>query len=162
VSASHRRASSLYLRSLAHTRYHPRVALPTFSTVNDDWQADGEIFLTPGLNPEQDEQLLVFAQTIKDGSVSADLTPISGGKGLAGDPKKDLCLVFRYSGKERCYAAGIGGWGAKYFIARMKPGDWQVLGSSGKNVSLAYGRKYCIRVEFTGSKITLFESVADN
>jgi hypothetical protein len=37
-----------------------------------------------------------------------------------------------------------------------------VLGSSGKNVSLAYGRKYCIRVEFTGSKITLFESVADN
>ena len=131
---------------------------PNFSVLNDEWLVEGDVFSTPKLNLEQEEQFLIFAQTIKDGSLSADLTPESGGTGLGGYDKKDLSLVFRYNGQERAYVAGIGGYGAKYFIARMSPGDWQLLATSGKSASLRYGATYSIRVEFTGSKIALYEN----
>src|SRR5437588_12460225 len=109
---------------------------PKFSVLNDEWQVEGDVFISPKLNLEEEEQVLVFAQTIKDGSVSANLTPESGGKGQGGYEKKDLSFVFRYTGPERAYVAGIGGWAAKYFIARMSPGDWQILATSGKSTSL--------------------------
>ena len=108
---------------------------PNFSVLNDEWLVEGDVFSTPKLNLEQEEQFLIFAQTIKDGSLSADLTPESGGTGLGGYDKKDLSLVFRYNGQERAYVAGIGGYGAKYFIARMSPGDWQLLATSGNSGS---------------------------
>lgn len=136
----------------------PAMTLPKFSVLNDEWQVHEEVFVSPDLNPAQDDQTVVFSQTIKDGSISAEITPKSGGKGLTGEDKKELALVFRYNGNERCYAAGIGGWNAKYFISRMLPGDWQILASSGKSASLKYTATYNLRVEFTGSKITLFEN----
>lgn len=135
-----------------------RMPLPSFSVLNDDWVVEGNSFSSPPLNPEQEEQVLIFAQSLKDGLISANITPFSGGKGQGGYDKKDLSLIFRYNGPERGYVAGVGGWAAKFFIARLSPGDWQILATSGRSTSLKYGTTYSIRVEFTGSRITLFEN----
>ena len=134
------------------------MTLPKFSVLNDDWLVHEGIFTSPALNPTHDDQTVVFSQMIKDGSISATMIPDSGGKGFGGYDKKELALVFRYNGHERCYAAGIGGWAAKYFLSRMTPGNWQLLAHSGKSASLQYTTSYNLRVEFAGSKITLFEN----
>jgi hypothetical protein len=132
--------------------------LPKFSTLQDDWQVEGDTFVSPELNLAEEDQWLVFAETVKDGSVSADLTAQAGGTGLAGDEKKDLSFVIRFNDQAHCYLAGIGGGAAKYYIVRVTPDGWQWLGTVGKSSSLRYGNTHSVRVEFTGSTITLFEN----
>ncbi len=130
-----------------------------FSSRYDEWTTTGDMgFTSPPWHDDQLEQILIFARQTKDGSIDAKITPVEGGKGLSGDEEKEACLLVRYRPPERGYCVGMGGFGTKFFIARMNPNSWQVLGSIGRSSSIAYGKTYNLKVEFVGSQIKLYEN----
>ncbi len=44
-----------------------------FSVLNDDWQVDGDRFVSR-LNPEHGNQRMIFADFVKNGWISVDIT----------------------------------------------------------------------------------------
>jgi hypothetical protein len=130
-----------------------------FSSRYDEWTEGEDLsFTSPPWREDQHEQILVFASRTKDGSIEAKITPVEGGKDRTGNGSKEACLLIRYMPPEQGYCVGFGGFGTKWFIARMNPNSWQVLASIGRNSSIEYGKTYRLKVEFVGSQINLYEN----
>jgi hypothetical protein len=134
-------------------------SLPNCSALYDEWSLEpGGTFVSPPPSSQQPEQVLVFAENMKDGSITAAVTPLKGGKSMAGKDKKEVSLVFRLSGPDRFYLAGIGTWDSRFFIGRMEGTDIRMLGSVGRSDSIQYDRPYKVTVRMRGSQITLYEN----
>src|SRR5207253_6396522 len=86
------------------------------------------------------------------------ITPLEGRPGSGGSDKREACIIIRYSGYHFGYCVGMGAWNTKFFVAKMRPNDWQLLASVGKSTSIQYGKSYAVRVEFVGSRIILYEN----
>ncbi len=134
--------------------------LPKSAAIGLEWEQSGDAFQSPDIGSDQElEQYLMFARPVQDGKIEADITPLEGTEGFDGRLKKEAGVVFRASsGLERGYYAGIGGWSGKFFLARIQPGDWQILATNGRSSSLQYGHTYKLSVEFVGSHITVYEN----
>ena len=129
-----------------------------FSSRYDEWSEEPDLcFRSPPWRGDQEEQLLLFAGQTKDGSIEGEITFLAS-KPSPGEEAKEACFLIRYAPPEMGYCVGTGAFGTKLFIARMNPGNWQVLASSGKRTSLAYDRTYHLKAEFVGSQITLYEN----
>lgn len=132
-----------------------------FSTLYDDWKrTESGGFVAP-LVSERPAQILIFPDQFKDATIVADVTPLEG-KESPRKPStggKEASIVFRYSGFEGFYYAGIGGFGTKFFIAKAMPGPvFQPLGSVGQQSSIQYKTTYHLRVECHGNRLTLYDN----
>jgi hypothetical protein len=125
-----------------------------------DWDVNMETgeFHSPPKDSEPN-QILIFSDRVKDGAISALVTPISG----QADPNfgydlRECALLFRYNDRDRFYLAGIGGFGRKFYVAKVSPSEWQLLDGAGVASSLKFHEPYRLRVEFYGDRFTLFHN----
>lgn len=127
------------------------------SAIYNPWQIDsGEEFTSP-LAESQEDELLIFNEVLGDGSIEADVS-ILGGKPLASGEPKVGAIVFRFKDSKNYYYAGLGGGGSKYCIGRVAMGQDQSIVVSGNSSFLEKNKTYRLRVEFSGSQISLYEN----
>lgn len=141
------------------TRGGTPMRLTKYSMLSDEWQVERNRGFTSAINAERPEQIIIFADQIKNGSIRADITSFEGGQNRRGGQGNEACIMFRYSGYEGYYYAGLGAFNTKFFIAKVLPGPvWQLLGQVGSRDSIGYKKTYRLRVDCVGSQITLFEN----
>lgn len=135
------------------------MALPKFSTLYDEWEVGEDDSLTAPLIKNEPEQVLIFSGQIKNGTIRAAITPIQGAENRRGESGREGAVIFRYAGQEGYYYAGLGAFGAKFFIAKVLPGPvWQLLGSAGRYASIQFDQTYNIRIDCSGNQLTFFEN----
>jgi hypothetical protein len=134
------------------------VQLDHYSAVGDDWLVDEHGFKSP--RPQgRPAQILVFADRLRNGSISADITVLDCDDAGSGDPHYEAGLVVRYGGRDSYAFAGVGGFGFKFSIGKASPGPQYVPRSYvGQYKSVSKNGKYKLRVDFSGSQIALFEN----
>lgn len=130
-----------------------------YSMLNDDWEVKDEQCFTAPLNPLHPEQMAIFSDRIKNGSLSADITPLEGEASRSREPSLEAALIFRYTGAEGYYYAGLSAFDSKFFIGKVLPGPfWQARGYIGRRSSVIPDKTYRLRVDFNGSQIILYEN----
>lgn len=134
------------------------VQLDHYSVLGDDWIVDGHGFTAP-LVAGRPDQVLIFADRLRNGSISADITILDSEDVPNADPPNEAALVLRYGGRDSFAYAGVGGFGSKFFIGRAFEGtEWVSLSRVGRHSSISKNKTYQLRVDFSGSQITLFEN----
>jgi hypothetical protein len=133
-----------------------------FSSRFDDWSRLGdESFESAGWRDAQPDQLCVFADQTKDGSIEADITPVEGKKGASGLYYKEGGFLLRYASigqGYQGYCAGLGSFGTKFSICRCDGSNFRLLASTGQSDSIVYGKTYRIQVKCVGSQIKLHDN----
>ncbi len=130
-----------------------------YSMLNDDWEVTGDNSFVSPLNPNQGNQMIIFSDQIKNGSISAEITPIKGEKLRTGETSTEASLVFRYTGQEGFYYAGLSAFGTKFFVAKSISGPvYQLRHWVGSASSVKPGKTYRIRVDFSGNQISFYEN----
>ena len=131
--------------------------LDRYSVLGDDWTV-GEHSFTAPMVEGRGEQFLIFADRIRNGSITADVTVLDS-YGIADErPANEGALVVRYARPDSYLFAGIGGFGTKFFIGKTFQGSCIPRSHVGKNTAVVRHKKYRMRVEFSGSQITLYEN----
>jgi hypothetical protein len=130
-----------------------------WSAIRDEWEVeDGRVF-TSRINAGQLEQLLIFGERIKNGSLTVDITPLETQKTREGEESREGNIIFRYANHQNYHYAGIGGFGAKFCIAKNSTGrNFQLLGSIGNSSSIEFNKTYRLQVVFEGSRVSLFDN----
>jgi hypothetical protein len=125
----------------------------------DEWSSrPNGGYESPKLPAASGQQVLVFEDWAKDGAIEADITLLSGEETEQGRIKYHAGLLVRLGpNSQEGYVGGIGGYRKKYFIAKMKPGEWELIDAAGSTESLQLNRNYKLRFEVTGSQLRLFE-----
>jgi hypothetical protein len=127
--------------------------------LDDDWVVSDNGSFESLLTLPTPEQRLLFSDRFKNGSISADITPLEATARRGGEPRFEAALMCRSSGSDGFYYAGTGAWDTKFFIARMNAGPfYQLREYVGRSRSVAVGKTYRLRLEFNGSQLTLFEN----
>jgi hypothetical protein len=132
-----------------------------YSMLNDDWRVsgDGAHFESPPLSEQHDEQWLLFSDRIRNGSIEADITLLSGKKARNEQLSLEADLVFRYNGPDGYYYAGTSGFDTKFFLAKALPGPYyQLREYIGRRSAVRAGKAYRLRVTFNGGLIVLYEN----
>ena len=132
------------------------------SYLNDPWKLEGKrAYVSPDVDDGHLEQVAAFADTMHDGSLETTITPVTGlpDQDYPGG-RIEANILFRYVPREHGYCAGLGAFGKKYFIAKVRQveAQWhklEVLRAEGDGSSLRFDRAYRLRVSFVGSRITL-------
>src|SRR5262249_42608952 len=128
------------------------------TSLSVEWKINTETaeFFSPPKESEPN-QILIFGDWLKDGAISATITPISGQPDAnLGHDWKECAIVFRYEDREHFYVAGIGGFGTKFYIAKVTPSEWRLLEGTGLAREVKFGMPYPLRVEFTADRLALF------
>ncbi|MBI1353519.1 MAG: hypothetical protein GC160_04175 [Acidobacteria bacterium] len=129
-----------------------------YSMLQDDWDVDESGFTSP-LKPRSLEQTLLFGDRVKNGSISADITPLEGRKTRNDELSLEASLVFRYSGPDSYFYAGTAAFDSKFFVGKVIQGPiYQHRQAVGRRHSVAVDQTYHLRVEFNGSRITLYDN----
>lgn len=132
-----------------------------YSVLNDDWEVDAATasYQSPPLSEQHPEQVLMFAPRLRNGSISADITPLKAGKSPREALSLEATLVFRYGGPESFYYAGTSAFDTKFFLGKVLPGPfYQARQYVGRRSSVIAGKTYRLRVDFNGSQIALYEN----
>ena len=113
-------------------------------------------------------QVVLFDKQVADGAIEADITPLAGQPDENwGHELRECCFVVRHNA-EGYYIGGIGGFGRKYFIARVTGTEWKALNVGGDILSLRAHDVYSLRLEFVKDRLSLLHngvpvlSVSDN
>jgi hypothetical protein len=127
--------------------------------LQDDWTVESdESFVSP-LVPERGEQTVVFADRLRNGSLSADITLLESGLIRSSKPAMEAALVVRYTGPDGSYYAGTGAFDTRFFVGKVMPGPlFQSRADVGRRTSLHLNKTYHLRLEFSGNQITLYEN----
>jgi hypothetical protein len=130
-----------------------------YSMLNDDWEVVGDNGFVSPLNAKQGGQMIIFPEIVKNGSISADITPLEGHPLQSGERSSEASIVFRYGGQDAYYYAGLAAFKTKFFIAKTITGPAYFLRQwVGGSNSIKFGKKYRLRVEFNGSQIVFYEN----
>lgn len=133
--------------------------LNNWSAIRDEWEVEGNRVFTSKVVEGQYEQLLIIGERIKNGSLTVDITPLESQITRENEASREGNIVFRYLNHENYHYAGIGGFGAKFCIAKNSTGrNFQLLGSIGNSSSIEFNRTYRLQVVFEGSRIILYEN----
>ena len=135
--------------------------LMKYSMLNDDWvvSASGSRFESPPLSAVHDEQLLLFSDRIRNGSIEAEITLIDAKKARNEHISLEADLVFRYNGPDGFYYAGTSAFDTKFFLAQVLPGPYyQLREYIGRRSAVRDGKTYRLRVTFNGGQIVLYEN----
>jgi hypothetical protein len=129
--------------------------LDRHSVLGDDWIVREPNFTAP-MAETRKEQLLIFADRLRNGSISADITVLDSYGTDDREPANEAALVVRYAGPNSYFFVGLGGFGNKFFIGKVSQGpSWVPRSYVGQKKSVVKNKKYRIRVEFSGSQITI-------
>lgn len=130
-----------------------------YTTLSVEWNVNLEAaeFSSPPSSSEPN-QILVIGDWMKDGSISATITPMTGqpDANLLHD-WRECALVFRYKDREHFYLAGIGGFGQKFFIAKVSP-EWRLLEGVGLARDVKFDEPYELQAECASDRLTLFHN----
>src|ERR1044072_494836 len=133
--------------------------LINWSAIRDEWEVEDNRVFTSRVIEGQYEQLLIVGQRIKNGSLTVDITPLESQSTREGEESREGNIIFRYSNHQNYHYAGIGGFGAKFCVAKNTTGrNFQLLGAIGNSSSIEFNRKYRLQVVFEGSRISLFDN----
>jgi hypothetical protein len=131
-----------------------------YTALSADW--DANLKTAAFSSPSKDSgpnQMIVFSDRVQDGTISASVTPISGQPDENwGYELRECAVLFRYHDREHFYLAGIGGFGMKFFIAKVSASEWRLLDGIGLAGSLKSREQYHLAVGFSGDRITLFHN----
>jgi hypothetical protein len=130
-----------------------------YSCLSSEWSINlgTGTFSSPSKDTDRPDQIVIFNTRVKDGFMSASITPISGQwNNESAYEFREGALMFRYTDKENFYVAGIGGFGVKFYIAKVSESEWRLLANTGHANHLKSKVQYDLRVEFYGDRITLF------
>jgi hypothetical protein len=136
------------------------VHLPTYKALNQPWTEEkGDTLVSPPLGGHWEQVVLFPEHQGNDYSIDVELTPIIG-EDRDNVEHNTAGIIFRYSGENQYYYAGIGGFGASAFIGKVELRDgraiWNSLASQGKREAILYGNPYKIRVECAGQQLSLY------
>jgi hypothetical protein len=130
-----------------------------YSMLDDDWIIGDDGSFESVLSDSSPEQRLFFSPRFKNGSISADITPLEAAPRRGGEARLEAALICRSSGSDGFYYAGMGAWDTKFFIGRMNAGPfYQLREYVGRGASVAPKKTYRLRLDFNGSQLTLFEN----
>jgi hypothetical protein len=134
------------------------VLLDRYSMLEDDWTVEGHGFTSP-LVSERPDQTLLFGDRLRNGSISADITIIESQTRRRNQQlAMEAALVVRYNGPDSYLYAGTGAFGTKFFIGKVVTGPlWRARAWVGQPSSVQKNKMYRLRLEFSGSQITLYE-----
>ncbi len=135
-----------------------------YKAIHDSWMQEDDQMLLSLLSPSISkhwEQIVLFPESKDDDyAVEAELTLLNG-EALHNVLYKEGGIIVRYSGENRYYYAGLGGFGARTFIGMVEEQNgksiWSRLASQGKKEQVDFRKPYRLRVECQGSKIALYE-----
>ena len=118
------------------------------TALSADWNVDQEKGKFSSPSKDEPNQMVLFGERVKDGAISASIIPIAGQL----DPNfnhdfRECGFLFRYNDREHFYLAGVGGFGRKFFLARISPSEWRLLDGSGHAGSVNFNERYDLRVE---------------
>lgn len=130
-----------------------------YSMLADDWEITREGAFVSPLQEERPDQMLIFGDRIRNGSVGADITVLESHALRQKEPALEATLVARYGGPEAFYFAGTGGFDSKFFIGKVLSGPfYQGRQWVGRRDSVLPKKTYRLKLEFNGSQITLYEN----
>lgn len=130
-----------------------------YSMLNDEWEVKGDTTFVSPINKDQPEQMVIFSERVKNGSITADITLLESLKGQVGEDNMEASLIFRYVSPDGFYYTGTGAFNTRFFIAKVHPGPlFQLRTFVGQRNSLRLKKTYRLRVAFSGSRITLYEN----
>lgn len=130
-----------------------------YTALTTDWKVnlDAAEFSSPSKDEPSD--MIIFGHRVKDGAISACVTPIAGQlDAIWGYDFRECGLIFRYSDRDHFYLAGIGGFGRRFYLAKVSPSEWRMLDGTGPAQSLQFYEGYNLRVEFNSDRITLYHN----
>jgi len=108
---------------------------------------------------ERPGQILLFGERLRNGFISADITVLDSQLRRTGIPAMEATMVVRYAGADNYFYAGTGAFRTKFFIGKVIPGPiWLGRAFVGQDSSVKKNKRYQLRVEFSGSRITLYEN----
>ena len=144
------------------TTAKPAEVLATLSQwtfLNEAWTQRGNGFESP-LKRRSGAQTLIFNDTVKDGTVTANVTLQKHlGERWPGREANEANVIVRFVAEDRFYYAGLGAWGHKFHISKAISGPtWLRLAGVGGAEALDMNHTYRLRVECQGSQIVLFEN----
>jgi hypothetical protein len=130
-------------------------------TINEPWTPENRgTLLSPPLDEHWEHIILFPHYKDDDYAVRVDLTPLQG-EVLHKQLYKEAGVIVRYSGENRYYYAGLGGFGARTFIGMVEQQEgksiWSCLASQGKKEEIDFNLTYKLRVECRGARISLYE-----
>jgi len=135
-----------------------RLSTEHYAMLADDWIVEGDTFTSPMVK-ERPAQTLLFGERLRNGSISADIIVLDTQPAWRGDPSMEANLVIRYAGTDNSFYAGTGAFFSKFFIGKVLPGPfWVQRARVGHPGSIQKNKKYRLRLEFSGSRITLYEN----
>ena len=107
------------------------------SALDGEWEVDSAtgVYKSP-LIEGQDYQRLIFNEPFRNGSISAEITIHGDGKDKDGGEPKVGAVIFRFQDPNNYYYAGLGGYSAKFFIAKRVGNLGQALISDGSSKSM--------------------------
>jgi hypothetical protein len=128
--------------------------------LQNDWTVESEDSFVSLLVKTQREQMVVFADRIRNGSISADVTILKSVENeWSKESSMEATLVVRYGGQDTAYYGGTGAFGSRFFIGKVIGGPYyQPRASVGRTSSLSLNKTFHLRLEFNGSQLTLYEN----
>lgn len=126
-------------------------------TLHDPWQDEDKSTL---LSPHKDKhwEQIVWFPDCKDNdyAIEFDLT-LRDGQTFDNKLWKDAGVILRYSRPGHYYYAGVGGFGARTFIAVVDDTKFRCLASQHVEDEVEFNQTYHLRVECRGANISLYE-----
>jgi len=140
-----------------------------YTSLSADWNVNLERAEFSSPSKDEPNQMVLFPGRVKNGAISASITPLAGQL----DPNwghdfREGGFVFRYTDQDHFYAAGVGGFGMRFFLGKVSPSEWRLLEGAGLAASVKFKESYQLRVEFSSDRMTLIHndvpvlSVIDN
>jgi hypothetical protein len=135
-----------------------------FAFSNKEWVDRDEKTATFSSPSTDTDQSMIFDYEVKNGSMSASITAIEGQwNNDWGYEFQECAFMFRRVDADHFYAAGVGGFARKFYIAKCfdAHSPWQLLNAEGSAHDLGKGKTSNLRVLFQGNRITLFSEDAE-
>jgi hypothetical protein len=113
-------------------------------------QSDGRrISYQYGEGESASHGLLLLGRSVDDGLIECALTLPQP------SDKSGAFVVFRASGQESYYAAGLGGWDGAYTLLEGRHLSWTRLSSAGAISNLEPGRAYSLKLALDGQRLQM-------
>ena len=136
-----------------------------FTELDSSWQVDvSRNHFKPPVVAGQDYQRLIFNENFRDGEVQATITirptaiPAGEERHEASFDSKVGAVIFRFRDPDNYYYAGLGGYGNKFFIARMLDNGGKAIAARGDRTSVDFDTAYDLKIRCSGNRIALLHN----
>ena len=130
--------------------------ITTFEYVSPfgSWDIKADSITSP-FDPKRDHDLILWVPDTIDGTITAKVTAIKGGKSPKGNDCKVAALVARCTDPSTFYSGGIGADDRKYYIDKRISGNRKILENCGDVSDLGDHDVHELSLEVRGSQLIL-------